>query len=291
MSRKRKARTKKKVNYTTIRFSFAMHIDLFSPLMKTLFFLIAVVLSTSAFSIVNFNANEDLHVLAFSGINLRNAPNGGLVHHIPFGTTIRTMEAKTDRNTETIEGIRGSWVRVIYDGHEGMVFDGFLSRLPAPLKEDVSLEQYSQHSFKALTPKILVDYYAATDDAESSTYSQAFMYNGDNAMFTSSEYYEGGYEYLSLAGISMEEVYLLARIIFREKIAHAISLFEQEPNFDITPYKEFVLNSNVSIAVADGEEPIEQPVYYECQLADGCEYAIRIVSHEGRVILSVGGGC
>jgi hypothetical protein len=259
--------------------------------MKTLFLLIAVVLSTSALGIGNFNANEDLHVLAFSGINLRNAPNGGLVHHIPFGTTIRTMEAKTDRNTETIEGIKGSWVRVIYDGHEGMVFDGFLSRLPAPFKEDVSIQAYVQHAFKYVTPKILVDYFSTTEDAESSTYSQVFAFNGENIMYTSSEYYEGGYEYLSLAGVSMEEDYLIARILFRENYSRAIPLFEQEPNFVITPYKEFVLNGFVSLATADGQPEIEQPAYYECQLADGCEYAIRIVSHEGRVILSVGGGC
>ena len=72
------------------------------------------------------------YVYALSGLNLRTAPetNGQIIKVIPFGDKVEIIEY-TEKHQQ-IEWMEGVWVKVQHNGHEGYLFDGFLSHLPLP---------------------------------------------------------------------------------------------------------------------------------------------------------------
>lgn len=72
------------------------------------------------------------YVYASSGLNLRTAPetNGQIIKVIPFGDKVEIIEYT--ENHQQIEWMEGVWVKVQHNGHEGYLFDGFLSHLPLP---------------------------------------------------------------------------------------------------------------------------------------------------------------
>lgn len=61
-------------------------------------------------------------------LRMRDEPNtsGTVVYSIPSQAQVMIKDAKSD--TETISGIQSKWVSVEYDGMEGWVFGGFLSK-------------------------------------------------------------------------------------------------------------------------------------------------------------------
>lgn len=72
------------------------------------------------------------YVYASSGLNLRTAPetNGQIIKVIPFGDKVEIIEYT--EKSQQIEWMEGLWVKVKHNGHEGYLFDGFLSHLPLP---------------------------------------------------------------------------------------------------------------------------------------------------------------
>ena len=99
-----------------------------------------------------FKDNETLNVWAASGLNMRDKPDAkaAKVATIPYGTKV-TVQAnigiKIPFEVEEFKGfiVKGYWLLVKYGNTEGFVFDGFLSRLPAPKsnkREDTALEIY-----------------------------------------------------------------------------------------------------------------------------------------------------
>jgi len=84
---------------------------------------------------VSANIEPQAHsqnVLAISGLKLRVTPelSGQLIKVIPFGESITVIEATNI--SQTIEWMQGEWLKVAYQGLEGYVFDGFISKLPVP---------------------------------------------------------------------------------------------------------------------------------------------------------------
>jgi len=70
--------------------------------------------------------------MAFSGLKIRSAPNlnGQVLTVIPFGERVEVIGKSSIE--ERIEWMSGNWIKVNYQGIEGYVFDGFVSKLPVP---------------------------------------------------------------------------------------------------------------------------------------------------------------
>ena len=190
-----------------------VHSSLF--LRALLFSVLCFLLVKESYSIQSYTAGQQLNVLASSGMNLRDAPKGTVLQKIPYGARIKTLQAKSTTNPETIEGIQGNWVKVEYNGAMGFLFDGFLSTLPAPEVNGANLHSYAKKWMNPLSELIEIDYHRY-NMGPSVRATQLFKLKSDTIVYFSDVYCEGGTEILSIPTISLEEANLLARANFTE---------------------------------------------------------------------------
>ena len=97
-----------------------------------------------------FKEGETLNVWAALGLNMRDKPDAkaAKISTIPYGTKVvvqPNIGLKILFEVEEFKDftVKGYWLLVKYGNTEGFVFDGFLSRLTAPIKNDsTTLEDY-----------------------------------------------------------------------------------------------------------------------------------------------------
>lgn len=89
-----------------------------------------------------FKEKETLYVWASKGLNMREKPDAKAMKTgtIPYGSKVivqSNIGLKIPFEVEEIKGfvVKGYWLLVKYGNTEGFVFDGFLSRLPAPISD------------------------------------------------------------------------------------------------------------------------------------------------------------
>jgi Bacterial SH3 domain len=117
-----------------------------------------------------FKENETLNVWAASGLNMRDKPDAksAKIATIPYGVKVTVQPnigIKIPFEVEEFKGftVKGYWLLVKYGDTEGFVFDGFLSKLPAPIKNDsTTLEDYFDNQIGKLGGKYEVRF---RDDA------------------------------------------------------------------------------------------------------------------------------
>jgi len=250
-------------------------------------------LSKQSFSIQSYTAGQTLNVLASSGMNLRDAPKGTVLQKIPYGARIKTLQAKSTINPETIEGIQGNWVKVEYNGAMGFLFDGFLSTLPAPEVNGANLHLYAKKWMNPLSELIEIDYHRY-NMGPSVRATQLFKLKSDTVVYFSDVYYEGGTEILSIPNISLEEAYLLAKANFAEIYETTIKAGPEAMESDITYQPDaltrFVLNGISEVEDGNGNVS-EVKDFYTCPLINGCYFEITIRKHDNRIFIIAGGGC
>ncbi len=273
---------------TMKQFGFSLHVS-----KSLLIVALLLVLSKQSFSIQSYTAGQTLNVLATSGMNLRDAPKGTVLQKIPYGARIKTLQAKSTTNPETIEGIQGNWVKVEYNGAMGFVFDGFLSTLPAPEVNGADLHSYAKKWMNPLSELIEIDYHRF-NMGPSVRATQLFKLKSDTVVYFSDVYYEGGTQILSIPNVSLEEAYLVSKACYAEIYETTLKanpgMLESEADYQPQALKGFVLNG-VS-EVEDGQGNVsEVKDFYFCPLLDGCYFEVTIRRHNNRVFLIAGGGC
>jgi hypothetical protein len=90
-----------------------------------------------------FKEGEIINVWASSGLNMRSKPDAKAekIATIPYGAKVVVLPnigVKIRFEVEEFKDfiVKGYWLLVKYENTEGFVFDGFLSRLPAPDKNN-----------------------------------------------------------------------------------------------------------------------------------------------------------
>lgn len=247
------------------------------------------------FGIKEYSSGQLLNVLATSGMNLRDAPKGAVLQKIPYGARIKTLQAKSTTNPETIEGIQGNWVKVEYNGATGFLFDGFLSTLPAPELSENSLRNYLITKTHPLSGLVRAYSYLTAEGRESNAIAlyilgyDTLVYNELNQAerFTT--------EHLTIPGATAEEAYLIIRALNHEKYTLASSaIAENVENESVASnavaLKGFVLNGVSTLMNEDGEE-YEVNNYYTCDLVDYCIYRVTIHELDGAAYITLFYGC
>jgi len=258
--------------------------------MKYLLAFIAFLSTSLSFAIENYQSNESLNVLTVSGIKLRDKPGGAVLQSIPYAAKVITLEAKNNNFPTYVEGISGSWVKVKFNDKIGYVFDGFLSRLPAPSLTDANLRAYVRREFKVLSEELPLSFLENSDLGASGNNVMFLEWNGKKCAYENHFYYEGGGEKLCIPGISLEEGYLLMRII--EADAYELTLKENNhgEDFDKRQLTQFLLNG-LSYKVNDDGSTTQKYDHYTCNLSTGCDYDLTISKKDNFLIINVGGGC
>lgn len=120
-----------------------------------------------------FKEDETLNVWAASGLNMRDKPDAkaAKVATIPYGAKVSVQPnigVKIPFEIEEFKGftVKGYWLLVKYGDTEGFVFDGFLSRLPAPnLNDKEGMEAYFDKKIGKIGEKFEVRFYDETVDS------------------------------------------------------------------------------------------------------------------------------
>jgi len=102
--------------------------------MKIKSILIFSILLLSQISKGNYAEKDTLNVLAMNGLNIRMANDGTSekIGQVKFGETVVIENTFDFAYKDTIENRAGNWVKINYRGMIGFIFDGYLSKLPAP---------------------------------------------------------------------------------------------------------------------------------------------------------------
>ena len=247
------------------------------------------------FGIKEYSSGQLLNVLATSGMNLRDAPKGAVLQKIPYGARIKTLQAKSTTNPETIEGIQGNWVKVEYNGATGFLFDGFLSTLPAPELSNHDLFEYLKQNFTRISGLITTYAYETPEVGFESNSVALFGLAKDTIAYTAFDQADRFQtETVAFPGVSAEEAYLVARAMLLDSYQSTSDLVRNGEldgeEFNQIALNSFVLNGKQTFTNEDGEE-YEKEVYYTVSLRLSCTFGITIHEVGGCAFIRLSYGC
>lgn len=165
---------------------------------------------------------DQLNVLAPSGLNMRKVAGtkGKKITKLPYGAKVTVVKDDTKRISFRVmefKGyyIEGFWVKVKYKNHIGYVFDGYLSKLPAPKKgENLSMKEYLSSTFnKNGAPQNIKKYpkeMGGDECGRTQKYKSGIEYSYNECGEG------GGSTNITFPGISRRELYLICKIILND---------------------------------------------------------------------------
>lgn len=108
--------------------------------MKSILGIIVLLLvNLSVFGNMTSIVEPELKVMAKSGLKLRLAPNleSPVIDVINYGASLERLNDFVSTATPVkINWVEGQWIKVKYNGQEGFVFDGYVSKLSAPMEDN-----------------------------------------------------------------------------------------------------------------------------------------------------------
>jgi hypothetical protein len=239
-----------------------------------LFLLLAI--SFRSFAIIGYDYGDTLTCLAYSGLKIRSEPNGtNVTGKVPYGGKVVVCAKPWGVNDNLLpfqaEGIQGSWVRIRYNDISGFVFDGFLSNLPAPSLQCKSLKQYASCCLSQSGKKNVF-----THNCEGLTLGdtlQFFTWQSNFAIHEERFGYESWSETLTLQGVSAEECYLIAHIVYKSDIDSAVADMKNHPD-----KLGVVLQTDIDNMIEDYNIFSFQDGKYKLELmGDGCYDVIMVI--------------
>ncbi len=167
---------------------------------------------------------DTLNCIALNGLKLREIPGGKVIASMQLGETVIVV-SKRDALTkaDTYENIDGRWIIVKYKAILGYIFDGYLSKMPAPSLQDSSMVEYLDRVSTHIGKPITKASDCAGDGGGEGKYSVTIqLYQSDN--FTAKRINYGGWEWghstLSFDYVSFEEIALICKVVFRDSYAN-----------------------------------------------------------------------
>ncbi len=168
-----------------------------------------LILALSDVHPVVYKKGNRLNVLA-SSLNILSKPSisGKKIGNIPYGARITVL--KKTQKAYTSEGIKGHWVKVKYGKRTGYIFDGYLTKLPAPPRNCKGLKHYADRKLGRIGKQRKVVFDGnRNSDAYHVIYWQKYRYN---TILGEEEGYESFGTILSFKNISMEKAFLIGRL-------------------------------------------------------------------------------
>jgi hypothetical protein len=201
--------------------------------MKQIFPLICLcsILNT-ANAIGPYCVGDTLYCLALNGLKLREIPKGKGIASIALGENIVVL-AKRDSliHADIYEEIEGQWIKVRYKSKIGYVFDGYLSKMPAPSLQDSTLSGYLERVAVAVGKPVEKKSDCPESGGGEGTYSVSIQqYQGSN--FTAKLINYGGWEWghstITFDYVAFEEIYLICKVVFRKSYAKGNFLIRRD---------------------------------------------------------------
>lgn len=146
-----------------------------------------------------------------AGLSLREQPgvNGKVLDKIPYGEKITPVADESEKKQVVLEGMSGFWLKVSYKNKTGYVASTYTLPLPPPKEGVTNLKDYFAQ-VSDVTGKPLELTNSSPEMGESSLTKQLYK-NGME--WHESREYESGSEVYMLPGFSIEQCFLLLRLL------------------------------------------------------------------------------
>ncbi len=184
-----------------------------------------------------FKEGETLNVWAQSGLNMRDKPDAKAtkITTIPYGAKVivqPNIGVKIPFEVEEFKGfiVKGYWLLVKYGDTEGFVFDGFLSRLPAPesSKMDMAIIPYLNEKIGKVGKPYKIQKCDVPDFKDDTcVYIQKYRFDIELAVNTAPEV--GGGYILKSSNFTFYEAYIIVKTFFFNA-EHEVFSFNKKEN-------------------------------------------------------------
>lgn len=178
---------------------------------------------------------DTLHVLALNGLKLRQEPKGAVLATIRLGESV-VVDSVPFNLPDTFDNIQGNWVLVRYKKQTGYVFSGYLTTLPPPILNDSSLSHYVNRCFKKIGKTSNKTNGGCMEQPVGEGYYYAdisFFQEGNNTVKTINYGgWEWGHDTYEFDFVSLEEIWLIVKVIYRKELIDKPFDFPESVNFE-----------------------------------------------------------
>lgn len=231
-----------------------------------------------------------LYVAAKTGLSVREKPDAGakVLDKIPYGTKITLIRADEELKSIITEGISGYWQKVKYNNKTGYIVDSYLFPWPPPKLATVKeMKNYFTQVTVPFGSKLVVKSGSMNNIEESGWEINKQLYK-NGAEWHQYFGYESGSSAYFLPGFSMEQGFLLARLIpeFKEVFGEKDEFPTENKTFKkgdieytITVYK---------LAWEGQISPYVEKIHIE--FSPDASYSFDMYMVDGELVISFGGG-
>lgn len=166
---------------------------------------------------------DKVNVWLVEGAELKDAANekAKTIAKVPYGTALNIVKETTlakaaavDFNSDVLKKpykLRGTWVKVNYNGKQGYIFDGYLSAMPALNKDKKGYFEQQDNYMKRNFGVLKIEKTIPKKDATvTTTYYKNGAVNKETA-------YDGCFDHeLILKNISYAEALLLQKVLYKD---------------------------------------------------------------------------
>ena len=255
--------------------------------MKTYVTILLCLVATLGFSIDTYKMGDVLFVHAPSGLKLRPAANSDdALATLPYGAKVTVLENLATTYPKEVDGFKGYWARVEFEGKRGFVFDGYLSFLPTPKAGCTSLKQYCADYFVSGS-KELVQSLSCDDEVTDETTVKLYSYKGRQVVLSINVGYEWGGETMTIENLSLAEGYLLAKGLYKKDFVQTYNHFKSQPDaaqtIDNVPVD---IDSYITFKPAK-----DSPKCISLEFLSDCSEQLNVVQRKGVLLIRRSGGC
>lgn len=209
--------------------------------------------------------NKTRYIWAESGLSLRSEASADAqkLTVIPYGETVEFIE--DTYNVFTVQETKDfkytdSWLKIKYKNFEGYAFGGYISKMPPPNKNEVSVEEYLNRTLKLLDKTVIQKYKDCVEVADQSCISEYTLSFNKGVSYNSWQGEGGGTETLVIPNINLLQAFILG--------THFCDMYDQ------FPFKYY-------------ETPLEMIIIERDDV--GCDFTV--VSYSDVVIIKWSAGC
>jgi uncharacterized protein YraI len=221
-----------------------------------------------------------------AGLSIRDKPNtqAAVLTKIPYGEKLTVVNPVYDTVTVINEGMTGYWNLVEYKGQKGYVVGIYLLEITPPKVTVKTMQEY----FTQLSPAVGAPVTVTTgkDDEEMhSTYKKQLYKNG--CEYHQAHFYESGYNTYFIPGLTMQQGFILTRLIpeFKDVFSGVDVYPSNSKKIQLTQPGEG--EKEIKVQKDEGSNWVNKiTVGYE----QGAVYEFELFELHGQLVISFGGG-
>jgi uncharacterized protein YgiM (DUF1202 family) len=245
-----------------------------------------IVLCFIFFSSIAHAQEAVMYVAAKSGLSIREAPgiSAKVIDKIPYGTKI-TASYKYDTAMVNTEEIESYWAKTNYKGKSGYIVSAYLLPLPPPGAKIKTMKEWLAQITTPAGPAFFLKKGSPEEDRFFQLKKQQYK-NG--CEYHQASYYEAGYDSYFIPQFTLEQGFILLRLIPEFKYVFGSTDVFPKENKKVKNKKELGEGETVIRVEKFPESNMVTKISVEYE--DGASYSFEMFELNGQLVVYFGGG-